>query len=99
MFGFTLWWEETRVRTTKVMDVSTRGLGNGMLKNPAAMRIASLFIADLDVVAPEDVSRSVLFPERDGTAQGGRNGPHDQSAEPKRCRAGLLRGRTPRPQA
>jgi molybdopterin/thiamine biosynthesis adenylyltransferase/DNA-binding transcriptional regulator YhcF (GntR family) len=64
-FEFISWWEREKVQAAKVMIVGAGALGNEVAKNLALMGIGSLYIVDFDTIEAANLSRSVLFRERD----------------------------------
>lgn len=64
-FEFISWWEREKVQAAKVMIVGAGALGNEVAKNLALMGIGSLYIIDFDTIEAANLSRSVLFRERD----------------------------------
>lgn len=64
-FDFISWWEREQVQAAKVMIVGAGALGNEVAKNLALMGVGHLFIADFDEIEAANLSRSVLFRERD----------------------------------
>ncbi len=64
-FEFISWWEREKVRDAKVMVVGAGALGNEVIKNLALMGIGSLYIVDFDNVEAANLSRSILFREKD----------------------------------
>jgi molybdopterin/thiamine biosynthesis adenylyltransferase/DNA-binding transcriptional regulator YhcF (GntR family) len=64
-FDFISWWERDKVKEAKVMIVGAGALGNEVAKNLALMGVGHLFILDFDVIEAANLSRSVLFRERD----------------------------------
>lgn len=59
------WWDQQRLRAARVMVVGAGALGNEVLKNLALVGIGHIVIIDLDAVENSNLSRSVLFRERD----------------------------------
>src|SRR2546430_799494 len=59
------WWDQDRLRKAKVLVLGAGALGNEILKNLALMGVGNLFIADIGNVETSNLSRSVLFRERD----------------------------------
>src|SRR5438067_12717397 len=59
------WWEQERLGRARVLLVGAGALGNEALKNLALLGVGGVFVADLDVVANSNLSRSVLFREED----------------------------------
>jgi adenylyltransferase/sulfurtransferase len=64
-FDFISWWEREKVRNAKVMVVGAGALGNEVIKNLALMGIGNLYIVDFDKVEAANLSRSILFREKD----------------------------------
>ncbi|MFA9404769.1 MAG: ThiF family adenylyltransferase [Anaerolineales bacterium] len=64
-FDFISWWEREKVQDAKVMIVGAGALGNEVAKNLALMGVGHLFILDFDDIEAANLSRSVLFRERD----------------------------------
>ena len=59
------WWDQARLRQARVLVVGAGALGNEILKNLALLGVGQVFVADLDRVANSNLSRSVLFREKD----------------------------------
>jgi molybdopterin/thiamine biosynthesis adenylyltransferase len=59
------WWDQARLRRARVLVIGAGALGNEVLKNLALLGVGNVFIADLDTVEGSNLSRSVLFRERD----------------------------------
>lgn len=64
-FGYISWWRQEVVREATVLVVGAGALGNEVLKNLALMGIGNLLIADFDTIEDSNLSRSVLFREKD----------------------------------
>ncbi|MEX1071480.1 MAG: ThiF family adenylyltransferase [Anaerolineales bacterium] len=64
-FNFISWWEREKVRDAKVMVVGAGALGNEVIKNLALMGIGNIYIVDFDKVEFANLSRSILFREKD----------------------------------
>jgi molybdopterin/thiamine biosynthesis adenylyltransferase/DNA-binding transcriptional regulator YhcF (GntR family) len=64
-FEFISWWERDKVRNAKVMVVGAGALGNEVVKNLALMGIGNMFIVDFDKIEAANLSRSILFREKD----------------------------------
>jgi adenylyltransferase/sulfurtransferase len=65
-FDFISWWEREKVRDARVMVVGAGALGNEVVKNLALMGIGSVYIVDFDKIEAANLSRSILFREKDG---------------------------------
>jgi adenylyltransferase/sulfurtransferase len=64
-FDLISWWERDKVQAARVMVVGAGALGNEVAKNLALMGIGNILILDFDVIEAANLSRSVLFRERD----------------------------------
>jgi adenylyltransferase/sulfurtransferase len=64
-FDFISWWERDTVAEAAVMIVGAGALGNEVAKNLALMGVGKLYIMDFDEIEAANLSRSVLFRERD----------------------------------
>jgi adenylyltransferase/sulfurtransferase len=64
-FEFLSWWEREKVQDAKVMIVGAGALGNEVAKNLTLMGVGQLLILDFDRVEAANLSRSVLFREKD----------------------------------
>ena len=64
---FTLisWWDQQKLRNAKVLVVGAGALGNEIVKNLAMLGIGNLLIADMDVIENSNLSRSVLYRQKD----------------------------------
>lgn len=59
------WWNQDLMSAAKVLVIGAGALGNEVLKNLALLGAGNVFIADLDSIEPSNLSRSILFRERD----------------------------------
>lgn len=59
------WWDQERLRKSKIMVVGAGAIGNETLKNLALLGVGNLFIADFDTISPSNLSRTVLFRKGD----------------------------------
>jgi molybdopterin/thiamine biosynthesis adenylyltransferase/DNA-binding transcriptional regulator YhcF (GntR family) len=64
-FDFISWWERDKVEQARVMIVGAGALGNEVAKNLALMGVGQIYILDFDQIEAANLSRSVLFRERD----------------------------------
>jgi molybdopterin/thiamine biosynthesis adenylyltransferase/DNA-binding transcriptional regulator YhcF (GntR family) len=64
-FEFISWWEREKVANAKVMVVGAGALGNEVIKNLTLMGIGNIYIVDFDNVEYANLSRSILFREKD----------------------------------
>ncbi len=60
------WWRQERLASARVLVVGAGALGNEVLKNLALLGVGTVYLIDLDVVEPSNLSRSVLFRAEDG---------------------------------
>ena len=60
------WWRQDRLAKAKILVVGAGALGNEVLKNLALVGVGTVYVIDLDVVEPSNLSRSVLFRAGDG---------------------------------
>jgi adenylyltransferase/sulfurtransferase len=59
------WWDQNKLRDSKIMVVGAGALGNEILKNLALLGVGKIFLIDLDRVENSNLSRSILFRESD----------------------------------
>ncbi len=59
------WWDQATLARARVLVVGAGALGNEIVKNLALLGIGRLFVADLDTIELSNLSRTVLFRERD----------------------------------
>jgi molybdopterin/thiamine biosynthesis adenylyltransferase len=59
------WWDQERLARARVVVIGAGALGNEILKNLALLGVGNIVVADLDVVANSNLSRSVLFRAED----------------------------------
>ena len=64
-FDLISWWEREKVQSARIMIVGAGALGNEVSKNLALMGVGNLYIVDFDTIEAANLSRSVLFRERD----------------------------------
>jgi len=64
-FEFISWWDRDKVQNAKVLVIGAGALGNEVIKNLSLMGIGHLFIVDFDKIEAANLSRSVLFREKD----------------------------------
>jgi len=55
------WWDQEKLRRSKVMVVGAGALGNEILKDLALLGVGNILIVDCDKVETSNLSRSVLF--------------------------------------
>jgi molybdopterin/thiamine biosynthesis adenylyltransferase len=59
------WWDQSLLARTRVLVIGAGALGNEVIKNLALLGVGQVFIADMDCVELSNLSRSVLFREKD----------------------------------
>ena len=58
------WWDQEKIAGAKVMVVGAGALGNEVLKNLALLGLGNVFLIDFDTIQDSNLTRSVLFRER-----------------------------------
>jgi molybdopterin/thiamine biosynthesis adenylyltransferase len=64
-FALIGWWNQARLARAKVVVAGAGALGNEILKNLALLGIGRMVVVDLDRIEISNLSRSVLFREKD----------------------------------
>ncbi len=64
-FRLISWWDQARLRDARVLVVGAGALGNEIIKNLALLGVGHLLVADLDRIENSNLSRSVLYREKD----------------------------------
>lgn len=59
------WWDQEKIRNTRILVVGAGALGNEILKNLALLGFAQIAVVDLDTIERSNLSRAVLFRETD----------------------------------
>src|SRR3954470_8335203 len=59
------WWNQEKIAATRVLVVGAGALGNEILKNLALLGFRQIVVVDLDRVENSNLSRSVLYSEKD----------------------------------
>ena len=59
------WWNQEKIRNTRVLVVGAGALGNEILKNLALLGFGQVALVDLDTIERSNLSRAVLFRESD----------------------------------
>jgi adenylyltransferase/sulfurtransferase len=59
------WWDQQRLANARVLVVGAGALGNELVKNLALLGVGTIAVIDLDRVENSNLSRGVLFRERD----------------------------------
>ena len=60
-FRLITWWEQQKLRDTKMMVVGAGAIGNELLKIATLFGIGNLFIVDFDEIENSNLSRAILF--------------------------------------
>jgi len=68
-FRLISWWDQNRLASAKVLVVGAGALGNELVKNLALLGIGNVLIADMDAIENSNLSRSVLYREKDNGTQ------------------------------
>lgn len=68
-FRLISWWDQNRLADAKVLVVGAGALGNELVKNLALLGIGHVLIADMDAIENSNLSRSVLYREKDNGSQ------------------------------
>ena len=55
------WWDQQRIRRTRVLVVGAGALGNEILKNLALLGFERVVVVDADRIETSNLSRSVLY--------------------------------------
>jgi adenylyltransferase/sulfurtransferase len=64
-FSFIPWWDQEKIKKSRVMVVGAGALGNEVLKNLALIGIGNIFIIDYDQIVNADLTRSILYKQDD----------------------------------
>ena len=64
-FELISWWDQQRLARAKVLVIGAGALGNEILKNCALLGIGNVLVADMDRIENSNLSRSVLYREKD----------------------------------
>jgi adenylyltransferase/sulfurtransferase len=59
------WWDQRRLAAARVLVIGAGALGNEVLKNLALLGVGQIAVIDMDRIEPSNLSRSVLFRQRD----------------------------------
>ena len=59
------WWDQERLARARVLVIGAGALGNEILKDLALLGVGQVFVADRDRIENSNLSRSILFRERD----------------------------------
>ena len=64
-FELISWWDQQRLARARVLVAGAGALGNEIVKNLALLGVGHVLIADMDRIENSNLSRSVLYRERD----------------------------------
>ncbi|MGB7375029.1 MAG: ThiF family adenylyltransferase [Rivularia sp. (in: cyanobacteria)] len=59
------WWDQSRLKDSKILVAGAGALGNEVLKNLAMLGVGNITVIDFDTVSITNLTRSVLFRESD----------------------------------
>jgi adenylyltransferase/sulfurtransferase len=59
------WWDQKKIRATRILVIGAGALGNEILKNLALLGFEDITIVDLDRIEESNLSRTVLFRAED----------------------------------
>src|SRR5688572_11349534 len=59
------WWDQALLSRSRVLVIGAGALGNEVIKNLALLGVGHVAIADMDTIEASNLSRSVLFREKD----------------------------------
>jgi molybdopterin/thiamine biosynthesis adenylyltransferase len=59
------WWDQNKLKTSRVLVAGAGALGNEVLKNLALVGVGNITVIDFDTVSITNLTRSVLFRESD----------------------------------
>ncbi|MDY6897128.1 MAG: ThiF family adenylyltransferase, partial [Cyanobacteriota bacterium] len=59
------WWNQNRLKNSKILVAGAGALGNEVLKNLAMLGVGNITVIDFDTVSITNLTRSVLFRESD----------------------------------
>lgn len=59
------WWDQARLGRSRILVVGAGALGNEIVKNCALLGVGNILVADMDRVENSNLSRSVLYREKD----------------------------------
>lgn len=59
------WWDQGKLKSSKILVIGAGALGNEILKNLALLGVGNIFVADMDLIENSNLSRSILYREKD----------------------------------
>lgn len=59
------WWNQSRLKDSKILVAGAGALGNEVLKNLAMVGVGNITVIDFDTVSITNLTRSVLFRENE----------------------------------
>jgi adenylyltransferase/sulfurtransferase len=59
------WWDQEKVAAARILVIGAGALGNEVIKNLALLGVGHILIVDMDRIEASNLSRSVLFREKD----------------------------------
>jgi len=59
------WWNQEKLKNSKVMVIGAGALGNEVLKNLSLLGVGKIFIIDFDQIVNADLTRSILYRKED----------------------------------